>query len=307
MSTSHIFFPKNVEMSLSKVRDCPICGGRPIGTSFPYATCFTAKHFGYLKCGKCKSVFVDPVPDTQTFAQMYSKPVYHDLYYDGDEGSEYSQSVLLLGQYLEPSAIVLDYGCGLGNFLKALRGKRLVPFGVEFDSEAALFAAKNANCKVMTVDAFSNFANTSTFDAIHIGDVLEHLPDPSGTLSQLLKYLKPGGVLFVEGPLEENPSPVFWAVWIFGIAKRLLKPTFISNDPPTHLFRTNAQSQKAFFTQIDKSLNMRHWQVYETGWPYKSGGFLKQTIAAFASCIGGRRFKGVTFGNRFKAILVKQR
>lgn len=292
-------------MSLSMERDCPICGGRPTGPTFPYATRFNAAYFGYLKCGKCKSVFVDPVPDAQTFALMYAKSAYHDRYYDGGDGVDYSESVRLLRQYLKPGSTVLDYGCGVGSFLKACGMQGLVAFGVEFDGEAALFAATNANCEVLTVEAFSKFTKTSSFDAIHMGDVLEHIADPAGALSRLLEYLKPGGVLFLEGPLEANPSPVFWVSRIFGTVKRLLKPTFMPTDPPTHLFRTSAHPQKAFFTRVDESLSMRHFQVYETGWPYGSGGFVKRSIAAFAIFMGGRRFAGTTFGNRFKAILVK--
>ena len=292
-------------MRLSKARDCPICGGRPTGSTFPFGTRFNAVNFSHYKCGNCKSVFVDPVPDPQTFAMMYAKSTYHDCYYDGGEGVDYRESVLLLMQHLEPGAKVLDYGCGMGSFLKACSSQGLVPFGVEFDGEAAIYSAKNANCEVITVETFSRLNKTSSFDAIHMGDVLEHLPDPKETLSLLLDYLKPGGVLFLEGPLEANPSPVFWSARMFGILKRSLKPTLMANDPPAHLLRTNARSQKTFFTWFEKSLSMRHWQVYETGWPYVSGGIVKRSIAAVATFIGGRQFAGIRFGNRFKAILMK--
>jgi 2-polyprenyl-3-methyl-5-hydroxy-6-metoxy-1,4-benzoquinol methylase len=292
-------------MSLSEARGCPLCGARPTGSTFPYATRFNDAHFGYLKCGKCKSVFVDPVPDAQTFARMYAKSAYHDLYYDGGEGVDYSESVRLLCQHLEPGSTVLDYGCAVGSFLKACSSRGLVPFGVEFDGEAALFAAQNANCEVMSVEAFAKLTKIPSFDGIHMGDVLEHLPDPAATLTHLLGFLKPGGVLFVEGPIEVNPSPVFWAARIFGAAKRVLKPTFVSNHPPTHLFRTDANSQRAFFTRVDRSLSMRHWKIYETGWPYRGGSLIKRGIASVAVSMGGLHFAGATFGNRFKAILVK--
>jgi len=292
-------------MSLSKARDCPICSGRPTGRTFPYATRFNSLHYDYYKCGQCKSVFVDPVPTEQTFELMYAKSNYHDLYYNDEDCLDYSESVSLMSQNLEPGATVLDYGCGVGSFLKACGKQGLIPFGVEFDSEAALFAATNANCEVMTAEAFRKFTKTSSFDAIHIGDVLEHLPDPAGTLTLLLNYLKHGGVLFIEGPLEANPSPVFWTARIFGMVKRFINPTLMPCDPPIHLFRANAHSQKTFFNWVDKSLSIRHWQVYETGWPYGSGGFIKGSIAAFAVFLSGRRFLGVTFGNRFSALLVK--
>jgi SAM-dependent methyltransferase len=292
---------------LVQARDCPICGGRPVGPSFPYATRFNREHFEYLKCGHCKSVFVEPVPDYPTFVRMYAKLVYHDHHYDGEECAErfdYDESVKLLMQHIEPGATVLDYGCGTGGFLKALSSNGFVPVGVEFDQDAALFAADHSQCEVISLEAFNTFSRVPRFQAIHLGDVLEHLPDPAVILKHLLELLTPGGVLFVEGPLETNPSPVFWAARTFGALKRLVKPTFLSDDPPTHLFRTDADAQKAFFARVNPKLSVRHWQVYETGWPYASGGFAKRNIAVFAIFLGRRRFAGATFGNRFKAILV---
>ncbi|MBE0623744.1 MAG: class I SAM-dependent methyltransferase [Burkholderiales bacterium] len=292
-------------MDLSIARECPICGGRPTGVSFPYATYFNDTRFYYLKCGECKSVFVDPVPDTQTFERMYAKAAYHDRYYDGSEGVEYSDSTRLLSQYLEPGATILDFGCGAGSFLKACASQGFVPLGVDFDSDAAIFAARNANCETMSVNVFSKLTTAPSFDAIHMGDVLEHLPDPAATLAQLLRSLRSGGVLFVEGPIEENPSPVLWAAKLFGTIKRILTPTFVADHPPTHLFRTNANEQRAFFTRVDGSLSVRHWEIYETGWPYRGGGVIKSAIASLAVWMVGRHFAGVIFGNRFKAILVK--
>lgn len=292
-------------MNLSTSRACPICTAKPTGSTFPYATCFNDVRFAYLKCGKCKSVFVDPVPNAQTFALMYAKSAYHDRFYDGGEGADYRESARLLSQHLKPGSKVLDYGCGVGSFLKACISQGLSPFGVEFDADAAQFAGKNAKCEAMSVEVFNQLVPDRSFDAIHMGDVLEHLPDPAATLNDLLGFLRPSGVLFIEGPLEVNPSPVFWSARIFGAAKRLVKPAFLSDHTPTHLFRTDANAQRAFFARMNPSLTERHWQVYETGWPYASGGLIKRRIAALAVLIGGHNFAGATFGNRFKAILVK--
>lgn len=292
-------------MSFHKSRFCPLCAGKPTGLTFPYKTRFNDVHFGYLKCSKCKSVYVDPVPDALTFARMYAKSAYHDQFYDGSEGEDYQESVRLLSKHLKPGLKVLDYGCGLGWFLKACKSHGFVPFGVEFNNDAAQFAAKNADCEALTVEAFSQLANSPIFDAIHMGDVLEHLSDPLATVSHLLKFLKPGGVLYIEGPLEINPSLVYWSALIFGVVKRLFKPTFLSSHPPTHLFRTDAAAQKSFFENLNPRLTMNHWEVYESGWPYVRGGVIKRSISALAVLMGGREFAGMTFGNRFKAILIK--
>lgn len=291
-------------MSLHGARICPICDGKSAGIAFPFSTLFNKKQFHYLKCIDCESVFVDPIPDPDTFIKMYDKSVYHDCHYDGGEEACYKKSVSLLKRYLNPGDVVLDYGCGVGWFLKACSSQEMVPVGVEFDVAAAKFAALNAECSVMAVDAFRNAENKS-FDAIHLGDVLEHLPNPAETLTDLIRCLKPNGVLFVEGPLEINPSLVFWSANIYGGFKRLFKPTFLSNHPPTHLFRINAKAQYNFLKNVGKGFTISYWEVYETGWPYTHGGLIKRLIANLAIYMGGHRFAGVTFGNRFKAVLVR--
>jgi 2-polyprenyl-3-methyl-5-hydroxy-6-metoxy-1,4-benzoquinol methylase len=301
-----ISFPKAVDLQFKKSRSCPICGGRPTSSAFPYAARFNDIFFRYLKCKECNTVFIDPVPDSKTFALMYTKTDYHDNHYnDYADGVDYLQSVSLLMQFLKPGSTLLDYGCGVGGFLKICDSKGLVSIGVEYDVDVAQFAAKNSNCEVMSIDAFFEMQSLLNLDAIHLGDVLEHLPDPTTTLVQILKHLKPGGIVFIEGPLEENHNPVYWASKIYGYLKRIIKPSFVSTDPPTHLYRTSSIPQKEFFLRLDTSLSIKFWEVYETGWPYRSGGLIKRFITFIALLIGGRTFAGLTFGNRFKAILVK--
>lgn len=286
------------------VRACPICGhSTNKGPAFPFATRFNHQVFNYMKCSDCDTVFVDPVPDTDTFTRMYAKAEYHDCFYeDNVPDDRYTEAASLLQYYAPVGAVVLDYGCGLGGFLKAVRAAGFQPFGVEFDDEAANGAAQNAQCKTVTVDAFWAGTEQPLFDVIHLGDVLEHLPDPARTLAQLLVRLKPGGVLFAEGPLEINPSPVYWAANVFGLFKRMLKPASVGQTAPTHLFRTGARQQLQFFTRVEPTLAVEHWEIYETGWPYASGGVVKSLISRAAIAVGGKRIGGMTFGNRFTGI-----
>lgn len=294
-------------MTLKQSRHCPLCSAKANGVSFPYSTRFNDVLFKYLRCGDCNSVFVDPIPDLQTFVHMYAKTDYHDCHYEGKEGGAYTESARRLKQFLPAGSLVLDYGCGTGAFLKALDAEGFVPFGVEFDKDAALFAGKNAGCSTLTVDEFEARSERLKFDAIHLGDVLEHLPAPASTLRELLSRLKSGGVLFVEGPIEINPSPVYWTAKIFGAIKRLVRPYFVGSHKPTHLYYTGAKQQMAFFFRASPSLHLQHWQIYETGWPYASGGFIKRVIASFAHWLGGKQLFGSTFGNRFCGIFVCHR
>ena len=292
-------------MNFDKSRDCPICGLRANSIAFPFTVKFNQIEFNYLKCDSCSSIFVDPIPDDGTFALMYLKDSYHDCNYH-DESSIYVESVNLLIKYVDSESIVLDYGCGLGNFLEVLSSKKLIPYGVEFDNEAAKFAANKADCKVCTVDEFMSDSFKQKFDAIHLGDVLEHLPNPIESIDTILNRLKPGGVFFVEGPLETNPSPVYWAIVVFGFIKHLLKPGIVPNNPPHHLIRIGSKQQLTFFEEINTSISPVYWRVYESGWPYIGGGMVKGAIAKIAIFFGGKSLFGITFGNRFQAIFIKK-
>ena len=112
--------------------------------------------------------------------------------------------------------------------------------------------------------------------------------------------------MFAEGPVEINPSPVYWSARSFGAIKRILRSKHIAGDSPTHLFRTGGKQQLKFLLNTTCGLDLKYWQVYETGWPYANGGTIKKPIARLASLLGGKNIFGSTFGNRFRAILSLQ-
>ena len=288
----------------ASIRPCPLCASKEITTrtAFPYAVEFDDQRFSYFRCASCKSVFIDPLPNEQTFARMYAKSQYHDCHYSGCASSHYDSAAHLLAQFAPPGSTVLDYGCGVGHFLRSVQSAGFLCMGVEFDAAAASTASQNAGCDVLPVSEFARWNETQKFDVLHLGDVLEHLPDPAGTLTHLLSYLKAGGLLFAEGPLEVNPSPVYWAARTFGMMKRRLRPSFTGRGTPTHLFRAGAQQQLRFFQRITPQFERLHWAIYETGWPYADGGLIKRGIARVAISMGGKRFGGTIFGNRFIAI-----
>ena len=283
-------------------RPCPLCADPSSESSFPYAVVFDGQRFGYYLCTACNSVFVDPIPGEQTFARMYAKADYHDCHYSESKSTHYAAAATLLGNFTPTGSTVFDYGCGLGHFLRAVRSAGFHAFGVEFDQEAANAASLNTGCDVLSVADFYRQSAAPKFDVIHLGDVLEHLPDPANTLKQLLVYLKPGGLLFVEGPLEVNPSPVYWASRAFGSLKHWLRPGFVGQGNPTHLFRTGGQQQLDFFHMVEPALDLLHWEIYETGWPYASGGVIKRLISRAAVLMSGMKLGRMTFGNRFTGV-----
>jgi 2-polyprenyl-3-methyl-5-hydroxy-6-metoxy-1,4-benzoquinol methylase len=124
-------------------------------------------------------------------------------------GRDDHDSARLLTRFPPSSAQAPDYGCGVGGFLSVLKAEGFVLTGVEFNKQAARAAARNAGCPGSSVDEFR--AVTGPYDALCLGDMLEHPPNPLITFRELPAMVKPGGILFVEGQLEINPGPVYCA------------------------------------------------------------------------------------------------
>lgn len=98
---------------------------------------------------------------------------------------------------------VLDVGCAAGDLGRALRSRGCRVAGVERDPDAAE-AARGVLDEVLTgdvdeLDLVGHFGKES-FDAVVLGDVLEHLPDPVAALRRLRPLLAREGSVVASIP-----------------------------------------------------------------------------------------------------------
>lgn len=102
------------------------------------------------------------------------------------------------------NSYVLDIGCTTGGLAKALKKKRCRVVGIDIDQASLKVAAKFCE-KVYRVDVdnlkdFDLKLKGKRFDAIAIGDLLEHLKHPGVFLFHLKKYLSKDGVIIAKIP-----------------------------------------------------------------------------------------------------------
>jgi SAM-dependent methyltransferase len=291
---------------------CLLCGGAATGRTFPYGTRWEGREYLYWRCGRCASAFVHPLPSDAEFKRMYSQSAYHDTYYE--EVVEESPTSMLprLRGLLAPASRLLDFGCGNGTFMRAAAREGFRCEGVELDEQARERAARNSGCPVHSLDEVK--ASGRRFDIIYMGDVLEHLPAPAAKLRELEPLLAPGGIFFIEGPIEDNASMVYYAARLFGGTKKLLGRKLLADYPPFHLFRATAASQRRFFEK-QMGYEVRAFLTEETGFPYfvdgdrllrprSAGQFIKTLIGrlSMGAAKAGRPL-GAQLGNRFAAIV----
>jgi SAM-dependent methyltransferase len=100
---------------------------------------------------------------------------------------------------------VLDLGCGAGRFVAALRAEGAYPVGVELAEGALERARRNvpgADLRLLGADGTIPL-DDSSIDVVWCSEVLEHVPDTAGLLSEIRRVLATRGTLLVTTPSHD--------------------------------------------------------------------------------------------------------
>ena len=90
---------------------------------------------------------------------------------------------------------VVDFGCGAGNFLRAVDSSTSSAFGVEFQRSCRDALNRDG------IQCFSDMSQIPPIETAFMFHVLEHLPDPLSVLAEMRSCFEPdGGTLIVEVP-----------------------------------------------------------------------------------------------------------
>lgn len=202
------------------------------------------------------------MPDAEVLQVMYG-PAYAAAFADGAADGEAKQPERTL-RWLERlgSGTFVDYGCGDGSLLTAARDRGWRAVGVELDGEVAARVQAQTGLAVHTDLAP---LGEGSVDALHLGDVIEHLTRLDEDLPRLLRVLKPGGHLIAQGPLEANACLFTWAIR----AGRRLRGNGAARDtPPYHVLLATARGQRTLFAR--NRLEEVEFAVGEVAWPAPS-------------------------------------
>ncbi|HZW12291.1 MAG TPA: class I SAM-dependent methyltransferase [Noviherbaspirillum sp.] len=103
-----------------------------------------------------------------------------------------------LNQRITPSTRILDYGCGAGHIVKALRARNVDAFGCDVFYEGGDYSKLveseylGKSIKRMEPDGRIPY-DDETFDFVINNQVMEHVTDLDKVLSEIHRVLKPGG------------------------------------------------------------------------------------------------------------------
>ena len=118
-----------------------------------------------------------------------------------------------------PEGRVLEIGCGPGYFLTVLRDLGWQPTGLEWDAEFARRVSRETGIRVLETPESLEAVPDETFDAVVLWHVLEHVPDPVGTMREARRVLKRRGELRMEVPNALSLSATLLKPYSAGIAE----------------------------------------------------------------------------------------
>lgn len=155
----------------------------------------------------------------------------------------------------------IDYGCGKGTLLVEAAKLNWQPVGVELDAQVARHVMDQTGFQVVSdlIELTTNYSATA--DALHLGDVIEHLTQVDEQIPGILRLIKLGGVLIAQGPLEANSN-----LFTFVLSHvRRLRPWRRTEMAPYHVLLATAAGQRKLFQRF--GLEELEYSINEVAWP----------------------------------------
>ena len=241
---------------------CPLCNHENARPSWVGSTFYRGREFPYVECLACGSLYCDPMPDAETLSQMYG-PEYATSFEDDPSIDDPKESLRVV-KWLKRSTgrgAFIDYGCGTGTLLIEAAKLSWQAVGVELDSEVAKAVEERTGARVVSNPAELAAASA---DVLHLGDVIEHLTEVNRLMPEILRLIKPGGLLLAQGPLENNPN-------LFTLMLRMMKSVRggqAREMAPYHVMLATARGQRTLFERF--GLEQLEYSVREVAWPAPS-------------------------------------
>lgn len=222
-----------------RLTKCPLCkSGQFINHMVVKDLAITKESFIICKCNDCQLWFTNPRPDLKNIHKYYDSDEYisHNSKSKGIINFLYKlvrtytikQKVNWINEKFNKKGKLLDFGCGTGHFLKAMKKNGWDTVGYEPNSKAANIAISDKQVKLVT--SVQELKDHKKFDAITLFHVLEHVHDLNRTIKILLDKLKKRGILFIAVPNRNAKDAIHF------------KEHWAAFDMPRHLYHFNHES-----------------------------------------------------------------
>ncbi len=254
---------------------CAVCGAHEARVRYPVRDLIQARdgHWWFVTCASCGHGYLSPHPSEEQLGELY-----RDLW--SPEGLQLANNVGRSGfekglsrhrlaglkSTLGAHAVqrLLDVGCGLGFFLRAMHETwpEAEALGVELVDQAAS-RAERPGVDVIRQPWEQVELPEDSFDIVTLIHFLEHQTDPGADIERAAGLLRAGGVLAIEVPRLD------------GWGRRLFGRWYWPHLPPQHL---QVFSRKGLVRMLEERGLDVGWVRSRSGYPLQAS----TTLVLFA-------------------------
>lgn len=235
---------------------CPLCGSDRIHEAFQVKDyTVSQKLFPVWHCDNCTLRFTQHAPGVTSIGTYYQsedyishtetkKGIVNRMYLSVRKITLADKRRLLQSAVRIKSGRSLDIGAGTGAFVQHLRESGWDAAGIE-PSEQAREVARSHGIELLPAEQLSQL-ESSSFDAITLWHVLEHVHDFHGYLEQLKRLIKPHGRIFIAVPNYTSPDAAFY------------QTHWAAYDVPRHLYHFSPASMERLLEKHHMELDSIH-------------------------------------------------
>lgn len=210
-----------------------------------------------VRCRHCGLLYVNPRDRKEELNKVYARAYfqlqklgsrdevgYRDYIADGEVHRIYFKNKIAQIKRYKKGGKLLDVGCATGYFLEVAKEEGFDVFGVDVSPFAVELAKKRlGKDRIHLGDLEGSKFETDFFDVVAMFQTVEHLPDPTATLIEVRRVLRPAGLLVVATPHQG------------GVLEKLLGKNWFGYKPKEHPYYFNRKSlkdilEKAGFKEI---------------------------------------------------------
>jgi SAM-dependent methyltransferase len=162
-----------------------------------------------VRCTSCGHRQTEPMPAGAVLESAYAGAASDD-YVEEEAGQRETarRALARIEHHLVPDPNngaprprqLLDLGCWVGFLMAEARERGWEAAGVEPSQFASAYARERLGLDVHTGELLSVPLPLARYDAIVLGDVIEHLPRPGDALDRMAALLRPGGLAWMALP-----------------------------------------------------------------------------------------------------------
>ena len=229
---------------------CPVCNSEKLKNAFSCVDHTTTQEtFQVQTCNQCSFTLTNPRPNDDQLGKYYEsndyishsnnqKGIFNRIYQMVRYHAMESKFKLING--LNSNGLVLDYGCGTGEFLQEAKRQQWTVRGIEPSEKARAQAIGKLPAEVL--GTLAEVPEQEAYDVVTLFHVLEHIHSLRKTVKKIASHLKSNGYLVIAVPNPESAD-----------AKHYGKD-WAGYDVPRHLYHFSEKSMNIFQSEFGMEL-----------------------------------------------------